>query len=113
MNRALLPSLAAVALAGAIGAGFHTVAGAEDCYGLDAARVCATPDNTPRVEPTGGSVGECVHVGSSCTPVSAPAPVVSRDPKGGPLVDTGCYVGTQTCEDWAEERLPQTAAARP
>jgi hypothetical protein len=86
-----------------------TVAGAEECYGLEAARVCVTPNNVPVVHPTGSSIDECVHVGSSCTPVTVPVPSVSSKPRQ-PIVYTGCYVGDEDCVDWVERWLPTTEA---
>lgn len=110
MSRAALSFLAVAALSAAA---LTAVAAAEECYGLDAARVCVTPNNMPVVEPTGGEVSECVHVGSSCKPVSVPVPRVSRDPKGGSPVLVGCYVGATSCRDAIDEIPDHVAPTQP
>lgn len=106
MNRALVTPLAAVAVAAAVGGGFLTVAQAEDCYGLNSARVCVTPEpsNFPSVDPTASSIEECVHVGSSCTPVKAPVPGVNRG--SGPIADLECYTPVKTCTQVLLTLLP-------
>ncbi len=93
MKHALTPLLGL-----ALAASFAPAAVAEDCYGLDAARVCVTPHDVPQVDPTGDSIDECVHAGSSCTPVSVPVPTVSDDPNE-PLVTAGCYALERPCGD--------------
>lgn len=100
MNRIALSCLASVALAGAVGVTFQSVAHAEDCYGLDAGRVCATPNPAylPTVDPTGNPIQECIHVGSSCTPVDVPFPSVTWG-TGDPAT-FGCYMYEYTCEGY-------------
>lgn len=97
MNRIVLSCLASAALAGAAGVGFQSVANAEECYGLDAARVCVTPNPgfVPTVDPTGGNIHECVHIGSSCTPVDVPYPTVTGG--GGSPATVNCYMYDKTC----------------
>lgn len=111
MNRATLPCLAALALAGVVGAGFHAVATAEDCYGLNSARACATvyPENLPYVTTT-DSVDECVHLGSSCQPVSVPLPGVEYP--DGQTVVVECYVPGDRCSDIVTRLTPVTAGAQ-
>jgi hypothetical protein len=100
--RSNLFCVAGVALGGAVALGtlIGSTASAEDCYGLDAARVCATPNpaGIPQVDPTGSAINECVHVGSTCTPVTVPVPVVT--PGTGLPVTPGCYIGNQTCQQY-------------
>jgi hypothetical protein len=96
MNRVAL-ACAAVVVAGGAGSAFVSLASAEDCYGLNAARVCATvhPENLPSVNPTQSSVDECVHAGPTCAPVSVPVPGVYQP--DGRSVEIGCYVGAKEC----------------
>lgn len=100
MNRLTLACLAAVALGGTAA---QVPASAEDCYGLDTARVCVTT-RVHTIE--WGSVDECVHVGSSCTPVSVPVPKLpGRDDP--PLVSVECYVRTAPCLRYVTDRVPR------
>jgi hypothetical protein len=105
LNRIAL-ACAAAALAGT--AAFVPPASAEDCYGLNAARVCATvyPKNRPDVYQE-GEIAECVHVGATCQPVSVP---ILHVRPGGPLVEAECYVGDQTCFEFVQPLLPTSAA---
>lgn len=100
MNRIALSCLATTALAGTVGLGFHAVAGAEDCYGLEAVRPCVTPNPAfpPTVDPTGSNFHECVYVGSTCTPVDVAYPSVTWG-TGDPAT-TGCYMYEYTCEQY-------------
>lgn len=107
MNRTVLSCLAAVALAGAATVAVNTVAQAEDCYGLNAGRVCVTPEpnNFPSVNPSSSSIEECVHVGAHCHPVTAPVPGVSTAPSG--VVFLNCYSDVLLPDSSCREELQQ------
>lgn len=104
MNRTLLSCAAVVTAAVGVGAGVLGAASAEDCYGLQSYRVCATPNpaGIPSVDPTGGApIEECVYTGPPpCTPVSVPMPTYS--PGTGLPVDFNCYIGDETCGDYLD-----------
>jgi hypothetical protein len=86
-----------VVLAAAAGVPAHAAL-AQDCYGLNAARLCVTnnPGNYPQVDPFGSSVDECVYTGPSCTPVSVPVPTVQPN-LDKTWVQVDCYVGNNVC----------------
>jgi len=105
LNRIALSCLASAALAGALGGAFLSAASAENCYGLDAARVCVTPNPgfVPTVDPTGGNIHECVHHGSTCTPVDVPYPTATGG--GGSPATANCYMDTRTCAQYINDLL--------
>lgn len=90
-----------VCLAAAVAAAFavQSAAGAEDCYGLNAARACVTvyPEHLPAVDENAGQIEECVHLGSTCTPVFVPLPGVTTSE--GQALDVDCYVAARTCDE--------------